>query len=86
LHSHSSAAQTLAIDYAVHHVKANGSLSPKVFKGWQLVLAAGERRVLEKRHSMKAVTTRRYHPGEHAVELLVNGAPLAQQPFWLHLA
>jgi hypothetical protein len=34
---------------------------------------------------MKAVTTRRYHAGEHAVELLVNGQPLAQQPFVLAL-
>ncbi len=85
LHSRSTAPQTLAIDYAVHHVKANGSLSPKVFKGWQLQLAPGESRVLEKAHSMKAVTTRRYHAGEHAVELLVNGQPLSQQPFVLAL-
>jgi 3-methyladenine DNA glycosylase AlkC len=85
LHSHGQVSQTLAIDYAVHHVKANGSLSPKVFKGWHLQLAPGERRVLEKAHSMKAVTTRRYHAGEHAVELLVNGQPLAQQPFVLAL-
>ena len=86
LHSRSATPQALAIDYAVHHVKANGSRSPKVFKGWQLVLAAGEQRVLVKTHSMKAVTTRRYHAGEHAIELLVNGAPLAQRPFWLNLA
>ena len=36
-------------------------------------LAPGESRQLEKRHSMKAVTTRRYHPGAHGIALQVNG-------------
>ena len=31
-----SARRTLAIDYAVHHVKADGRASAKVFKGWVL--------------------------------------------------
>ncbi len=65
--------QQLAIDYAVHHVKANGQRTPKVFKGWLLELAAGEERCLVKRHSMRRVTTRSYHPGRHAVDLRVNG-------------
>jgi 3-methyladenine DNA glycosylase AlkC len=32
--------QTLVVDYVVHHVRANGSASPKVFKGWNLMLPA----------------------------------------------
>ena len=40
LASDSPRAQTLAIDYLVHHVKANGGTSAKVFKGWQLELPA----------------------------------------------
>jgi hypothetical protein len=65
----------------VHHVRANGSTSPKVFKGWKLTLAEGEARTLEKRHSLKPVTTRRLHPGRHRVELLVNGLALAEATF-----
>jgi 3-methyladenine DNA glycosylase AlkC len=73
--------QPLEIDYAVHHVRANGSSSPKVFKGWKLTLAAGEQRVLDKRHSLKPVTTRRLYPGLHRVELRVNGKAMAEARF-----
>jgi 3-methyladenine DNA glycosylase AlkC len=73
LRSASSRPQALLIDYAVHHVKADGSTRPKVFKGWKLTLAAGESRALLRRHSFKAVTTRAYHPGLHAIEVSING-------------
>ena len=78
-------AQKLAIDYAVHHVKANGSLSPKVFKGWMLELAAGETRSLVKRHSMKPITTRSYHAGRHEVDVRINGQIRAQAFFDLRV-
>jgi len=77
--------QRLAIDYAVHHVKANGSLSPKVFKGWVIELGPREQRVLAKRHSLKPVTTRRYHAGEHRVDVRINGQVLAQAAFDLQV-
>ncbi len=73
--------QPLEIDYAVHHVRANGSSAPKVFKGWKLTLAAGEERTLDKRHSLKPVTTRTLYPGLHRIELLVNGKALAEARF-----
>jgi 3-methyladenine DNA glycosylase AlkC len=73
--------QTLVVDYAVHHVKANGGTSPKVFKGWKLELAPGEARALQKTHSLREVTTRRLYPGRHRVELLVNGVAVAEAAF-----
>jgi len=75
--------QTLAIDYVVHHIKANGGSSPKVFKGWSLSLAPGETRRLEKTHSLRPITTRRYYPGLHRVELQVNGSVVAEATFTL---
>lgn len=36
--SSSKKPQTLAIDYLVHRQKADGSTTPKVFKGWSTVL------------------------------------------------
>jgi 3-methyladenine DNA glycosylase AlkC len=69
--------QPLAIDYVVHHLRADGGTSPKVFKGWNLVLAAGERRGLERRHAVRPITTRRYHPGRHRIEVQANGRLLA---------
>ena len=73
--------QRLVVDYAVHHVRANGGTSPKVFKGWKLTLAAGETRTLDKRHSLKPVTTRTLYPGLHRMELRVNGVALAEAAF-----
>jgi 3-methyladenine DNA glycosylase AlkC len=77
--------QLLVVDYAVHHVRANGGSSPKVFKGWKLTLAPGEERTLEKRHSLKPVTTRTLYPGTHRIEVLVNGVALAEAAFELKL-
>lgn len=83
LTSSSPKPQRLVIDYAVHHVKANGSTSPKVFKGWTLALGGREQRVLERRHSLRPVTTRRYHPGPHRVDLRINGQVLTEAGFEL---
>lgn len=83
LASSSPRAQALAVDYVVHHVKANGSSSPKVFKGWKLELAARATRRLEKAHSLKPITTRVYYPGVHRVELQVNGKVVAEAAFTL---
>ena len=76
-------AQDLVVDYVVHHVRANGGTSPKVFKGWKLTLAPGETRPLAKRHSLRPVTTRTLYPGTHRVEVLVNGAAVAAASFEL---
>lgn len=83
LRSTAAKPQRLVIDYAVHHVKANGSTSPKVFKGWAIELGPREERALERRHSFKLVTTRRYHPGVHTVDLRINGQVLGEAA--LHL-
>lgn len=85
LHSTAKRRQKLLIDYAVHHVKADGARRPKIFKGWQLELAPGETRVLAKRHPFREISTRRYHAGQHALDLRVNGRVLAQAEFDLSL-
>jgi len=83
LHSTAAQAQRLAVDYAVHHVKADGSLSPKVFKGWTLELPAGAAVTLTRHHALRPITTRRYHAGRHALAVLVNGAEVARGRFTL---
>lgn len=87
LHLKSAAArpQKLALDYAVHHVKANGSTRAKVFKGWQIELPARGEIVLSKRHAMREITTRRYHAGHHAVHVQANGGVIAEAGFDLSL-
>lgn len=76
-------AQTLVVDYAVHHVKADGSTSAKVFKGWSLSLPPGGSVTLQKLHSMRPITTRRYHAGQHGVTVQVNGRDVAAGHFTL---
>ena len=83
LRSDSNRSQKVVIDYAVHHVKASGKTSPKVFKFKSLELAPGEAATLEKKHAIRPISTRRYYPGEHALEILVNGQPLGCQAFTL---
>jgi 3-methyladenine DNA glycosylase AlkC len=68
-----TAVARLAVDYAVHYRKANGSQSVKIFKLTALTLAAGETRTVAKRHAFKPMTTRVHHSGLHALELQVNG-------------
>lgn len=76
--------QRVVIDYAVHHMKANGQTSPKVFKLRTLEIGPGETITLTKRHAIKAITTRKYYPGEHAVEILINGKSFGRAPFLLN--
>lgn len=73
----------LAVDYAVHHQKANGKQRAKVFKLREVTMAPGSDLVLEKKHAFKAITTRAYHNGEHAIEWLVNGQSVGRQDFFL---
>ncbi len=83
LRSTSRQRQRLAIDLVVHHVKADGRWSPRVFKGWVVELDALEQRTLTREHSMRPVTTRRYHPGTHRIGLRVNGRDVAEADFEL---
>lgn len=75
------AAQRLMVDYVVHFVKANGATAPKVFKLRRLTLAPSARHSLEARVSLAPMTTRRHYPGEHRLELQVNGVRLALGSF-----
>jgi hypothetical protein len=73
----------LAIDYIVHHTKANGGQSGKTFKLTTATLAPGERRRLSREHSFREITTRRYYPGAHAIELQLNGVISGRGEFTL---
>ncbi len=81
LESTGQSPQDLMIDYVVHLMRANGRQTPKVFKLTTRTIAPGETVHLRKKHSFKPVTTRKYYPGEHAVEIQVNGQVLARADF-----
>lgn len=62
------------VDLRIHFVKASGATSPKVFKLREVELDAGARVTLSKVISLRQQTTRTHHPGDHRVELVVNGS------------
>jgi 3-methyladenine DNA glycosylase AlkC len=66
-------AQDLMIDFIVHLVRARGKRTPKVFKLTKRTLQPGEVLRIEKAFSFQPVTTRKYYPGEHAIEPQING-------------
>ena len=65
----------------MHHTKADGGTSPKVFKGWQRTLPAGGTLALSKTLQFRPITTRRYYPGTHRIELQINGRAVAETAF-----
>lgn len=75
--------QQVMLDYAIHHRMKDGSLRPKVFKGRSLTLAPSEGVTVDRRHAFRPITTRVYYPGEHGLEILVNGTSLAYATFTL---
>ena len=66
-------AQHVAVDFVVHFVKANGSTSPRVFKGAVRELGPGGSTVVTRSVSLAQQSTRTHHPGVHRVEVQVNG-------------
>lgn len=77
--------QQLVVDYAIHYVKKNGDSSRKVFKLRTLSLDGGAELALAKDQTITDFTTRKHYAGRHQVELLVNGATLAQGHFELKM-
>jgi len=75
--------QALLIDFQVHYIKANGQSRAKVFKLTQIDLAPDERIQLRKKISLAAMTTRRHYPGEHKIDLLINGQVIPLGSFML---
>jgi 3-methyladenine DNA glycosylase AlkC len=61
------------VDIIVHFVKANGSTSPKVFKGGERSMRPGSRAVVSKLISVAQFSTRTHYPGTHIVEIQING-------------
>lgn len=63
----------LIVDYVIHHRKANGDTSEKVFKLKTFTLLARQTITIAKRHPVRLITTRKYYAGAHAIEIQING-------------
>ncbi|GLR63799.1 DNA alkylation repair protein [Marinospirillum insulare] len=85
LHSKSKQAQKLLIDFCVYFVKANATSSGKVFKLKTLTLPGNSAEILKKKISFAKINTRKHYPGEHLVELLINGKSHPLGSFLVHI-
>jgi len=76
-------AQKIVLDFAIHFVKANGQTTAKVFKCKNLTLNKNQSLSINKSHSFKPISTRKYYPGEHWLSIHINGAEIAKKAFQL---
>lgn len=79
LRSTTKKSQKLVADYCIHYVKANGSLSKKVYKWKTFELKGQETQELVKTHSLKKITTMKFYPGMHKLSVQINGQELASR-------
>lgn len=83
LKSTSGHPQPLIVDYAIHHRKANGKTTAKVFKWKTTTLKPLATLTAKRKHAIRKITTRVYYPGVHTLEILVNGVSLGAADFAL---
>jgi hypothetical protein len=75
--------QNLLIDYVVYFVKANWGFGKKVFKIGKKVLKEWEVLKIRKKQLFREMTTRKFYPWEHFIELQINGESFGKQGFEL---
>lgn len=64
--------QKVRLEYILHFIKASGKKSPKVFQIKETEMKPGLHSITKK-HSFKNLSTRKHYPGEHKLEIVING-------------
>lgn len=72
----------LRIEYNINFMKANGKQAAKIFKISEADFSIKEKNV-KKEHSFKYISTRKYYPGKHGLEIIINGQKFAEDSFEL---
>lgn len=83
IQSTASTTQPLMVDYIIYFKKANGTLSPKVFKLKAVELASNKTVNIQKKQLFQHFSTRVLYEGEHAIELQINGKSYGKKTFEL---
>lgn len=74
--------QTVRIEYRIHYIKSSGKTSPKIFQISECKFPSGEH-AISKKQSFIDYTTRTHFPGEHRIEIVINGDTKAEIKFAL---
>jgi 3-methyladenine DNA glycosylase AlkC len=80
-----SQAAKLRLEYIIYYLKANGSLSKKIFKINEAMYQPNKTQQFRKKHSFRDLTTRKHYPGTHFISIVVNGNEMVKQDFKLLL-
>lgn len=73
--------QPLVIDYSIHFMKANGQQAPKVFKLKVADLPVNKPLKIKKKQRLQQLSTRTLYPGQHSVEVQINGQSFGKLDF-----
>ncbi len=79
----SSEEAKVRLEYTVDFQKARGKRSKKVFQISEKVYPPG-RHSITKKHSFENMSTRKHHPGQHFMSIVVNGVEKAQASLFLN--
>jgi 3-methyladenine DNA glycosylase AlkC len=83
LHNTNSEVTKIRLEYAIYYQKANGTLSKKVYKISEKTYDAHSITPVQRKQSFKLITTRKFHTGQHALAITVNGKEGPQHFFEL---
>lgn len=73
----------IRLEYGIYFMKANGSLSRKVFKISEKEYDGSSVSAITRHQSFKVITTRKLYPGKHQVSIIVNGVEMDKADFEL---
>jgi len=85
LSNQSEKKRTIRLEYAIHYLKKNGTLAPKVFKISERDIDGLQQLSINRRQSFKIITTRVFHVGAHKISIIVNGKTFVNHDFELML-
>ncbi|MCB9361216.1 MAG: DNA alkylation repair protein [Flavobacteriales bacterium] len=75
--------RSIRLEYKIAYVKANGTISKKVFKITEFTLGKKESKFFTRKQRFTDFTTRKHYPGEHEVIIVVNGEEKCKNSFRL---
>lgn len=71
------------LEYAIYFLRQNGTLGKKVFKISEKDYIENSSTKIEKKHSFKVISTRKYNLGLHQISIIINGIESETQNFIL---
>jgi len=66
--------QKVRLEYAIYYKKQNGQNTKKVFKISERIYPAKTEISIHRKQKFVLITTRKFHPGDHQISIIINGA------------